>query len=668
MSWEEVVQKYSSGQTVEAIIEIVDYYGIFARLEDGTPGYVKRSEALYTDRVVDLAAFFSPHDKHPAVIMGLNHKHQNLDLSFKSALPDPLISFLAGHQTGDVVEGEVIQVTDKFALIEIENGVTGFLPIEELWIRSHPLEEVLMIEDRVRCRILSLEPGKCPLLSIRAMFAEEFEQHGKESTYTLQDSISDAFRVLQWELRKQTVLQHTVPEKVVDKLKKIALIDFHPTFIKPLSLFLDKLGFQTRVILLSEEQEIELSTGDFNAFILSIAAADSGKISCLWADPMVKPAIIFGNKERFVSQPDLLRKGGLLYPLVLPHSTETLADLLKAVASGVMPEVDVFTSRSADTQSLFNHQEVDAAPTRQLLVNILQKIHDLANATSVILFKMNINSREVDILAAYGRQLHWNDSLKTHLQYSPVKDVILDVERLSDDFGAQKSPQFKKLGNFASFIGQRIFHSDEFGYALFIFGQDPHQLRALEPSMLFFFELAIRSHLEQLRYIRTREEEQKFIISGKLTVGLMHELKNQLAAIKCYLDVLKTDSINLNRGQIKLNDKLFMARFERSRNGVLDISDQTRNIEELFLNLFRRRDLESINLVNYLRDTIAALKPYAEEHDIGVTEEYHKVPPIKTDKSALNQIIVNLFMNSVEFMPSVRRTSGQIRVMLEAGD
>ncbi|MBN1479617.1 S1 RNA-binding domain-containing protein [candidate division KSB1 bacterium] len=666
IKWEEIKRNYAPGQQVDAIIEKVDYYGIFTKLEDGTPGYVKRSEALYTERVVDLTDHFSPQQKQKALIIDLNARHKNLDLSFKSVLPNPLSSFCKQHHVGDIVEGEVVQVTDKCALIEIEKDVTGLLPKEELWVKSLPLEDVLMIEDRVRCKILELHEKKRPILSNSAMFAEEWDHYDKESTFTLQDTISEAFRVLQWEMNKQTVFKYRLSKEIVSQFNKIALIDSRDTVIKPLAMMLEGFGFQTTVMTVPLDENARLFEQEYHLFILSAAILNRAPIRhMLEHKEGAKPVIIFGTREQLASKREIFQTAQPFHQLVLPHSTEAIIKVFNDIVRGdsTQPEKSEAQSRM---QEIPAEKERDESMSQKSLEDILKSIRDISNASSVVIFSMNINSREVDIFSFYGVKPNWDDSLRTHFQFSPVKDVIVDIEYLADDFGALKSPQFKKLGNFTSFVGQRILFKDEFGYALFLFGQDEYQFHDFNQSTLHFFEFALRSYIQRLKFFQLRQEEQKFIISGKLSAGLMHEIKNQLSALKCYLDVLKTDSISLNRGDIKVTDKAFLARFQESVNGALQIEDQTRNIEELFLNLFRKKDLQRINLASYLKSTLAALKPYAEHQDIMVKTELKKVPAIQIDKAALNQIIINLFMNSVEFIPSVRKTTGQIKIVLEA--
>lgn len=667
MQWEEIKQNYSPGQTVDAIIEKVDYYGIFAKLADGTPGYIKRSEALYSERVVNLSDIFSPRQKQPALILDLNPRHKNLDLSFKSVLPNPLIAFCKKYKMGDIVEGEIVQVTDKFALIEIEKDVTGFLPKEELWLKSLPLEDVLMIEDRVRCKILELNETKRPLLSNRAMFDDEWDQYDKTSTFTLQDSISDAFRVLQWEMNKQTVLKHRLAKNVVNQLEKIALIDAHDTLIKPLAMMLESCGFHSMAYAPFANQISELVAQDYNLFFISAALVNDTTIQrFLERDAVNKPVIFFGTQEQLLPVRDIFFQTKPFYQLVIPHSTETLIKVISDAAkgSGSPPDRSEMLS-PAMRDSFFAADGIDERTNEQSLEDILKSIRDIANASSVVIFQMNINSREVEIFSSNGLAPNWDDSLRTHLQFSPVKDLIMNIEYLADDYGAVKSPQFRKLGHFTSFIGQRILFKDEFGYALFLFGQDEYQFRDFHQSTLQFFEFTLRSYIQRRKFFQLRQEEQKFIISGKLSAGLMHEMKNQLSALKCYLDVLKTDSISLNRGDIKITDKTFLARFQESVNGALEIEKQTRNIEDLFLNLFRKQNVQRLNLTRYLKDTITALKPYAEHENITVSMDLQKVTLMGIDQAALNQIIINLFMNSVEFIPSVRKTSGQIKISLE---
>ncbi|MBD3383376.1 S1 RNA-binding domain-containing protein [candidate division KSB1 bacterium] len=364
MNWEKIAQTYAPGQSVRVIIDKVEHYGIFVRLADGTPGYVKRSEALYSERVVDLTKYFSPGEERDALVIALNAKYGNLDLSFKGVLPNPLTGFCKRHQTNGIVEGEVVQVTDNYALVEVEEGVTGLLPREELWIRSQPLPDVLMIEDRVRCMILSLEESKRPLLSIRALFLEEQDNSNKQSTYTLEDSISESFRISQWELKKQTEYEYQPSEEIIQAFQKVLLVDLNDTVIKPLSLLLDSYGFQTRMIVTQKK----VTADDTNLFILSVAAAiDADSRRFLQADDLSKRTILFGTSEQFAAKQKALQALNCPYRITLPVSPAAIFTVMQAMSIGSPYHQDAYDTKKTSTEKTLFYQKILGSDQEMLL-------------------------------------------------------------------------------------------------------------------------------------------------------------------------------------------------------------------------------------------------------------------------------------------------------------
>lgn len=159
---------YARGQRVAATVERILPFGVFVRLPDGTPGYIRRRE-LSLSGDLEPSRVVGEGQRLQAVVTTLAGPGSLMELSVRDALPDPWQEFARQHHEGDVVVGTVKRLLPDRAFVEILAGVDGVIPLPELasWPIERP-EEVVWAGDRVEAVISQLDaPAKRLRLSIR---------------------------------------------------------------------------------------------------------------------------------------------------------------------------------------------------------------------------------------------------------------------------------------------------------------------------------------------------------------------------------------------------------------------------------------------------------------------------------------------------------------------
>lgn len=96
-----------------------------------------------------------------------------LIVSLREMKENPWDKFLKEHREGDVVEGKVFQATSKGVVLELDEGVEGFVPTDEIsWDGETPQKG-----DTVKAKILRIEPRrKRIVLSIRQAMPKPWEE------------------------------------------------------------------------------------------------------------------------------------------------------------------------------------------------------------------------------------------------------------------------------------------------------------------------------------------------------------------------------------------------------------------------------------------------------------------------------------------------------------
>jgi small subunit ribosomal protein S1 len=160
--WDRVPSTYHAGDRVRGrVVGIVDY-GAFVELEPGVEGLIHISEMTWSKRLKHPSKLVRPGDQVEAVVLVVNPTQRRISLSLKQTLPDPWTRLGERYAVGAVVQGQVRNLTEFGAFVEIEEGVDGLIHLSNMsWAKDvrHP-SEVLKKGQRIEAVVLNLDSAK----------------------------------------------------------------------------------------------------------------------------------------------------------------------------------------------------------------------------------------------------------------------------------------------------------------------------------------------------------------------------------------------------------------------------------------------------------------------------------------------------------------------------
>ncbi len=117
------------GDIVEATVSGINDYGLIVKVGD-LEGFIHKNETshLYPEKYKEK---FKAGDKVKAKIIELDREKRRLRLSIKAAQPHPVDKFLEEHPEGSVVKGEIKDIKNKVAFIDLGGEVEGILHLED---------------------------------------------------------------------------------------------------------------------------------------------------------------------------------------------------------------------------------------------------------------------------------------------------------------------------------------------------------------------------------------------------------------------------------------------------------------------------------------------------------------------------------------------------------
>jgi small subunit ribosomal protein S1 len=206
--WLTLEVKYPVGTRVMGKVRNLTAFGAFVEIEEGIDGLVHISDLSWTRRISHPSEVLKKGDTIEVVILGIDRENRRISLGHKQLQEDPWPKYSKKYAIGSETRGKITQLLDKGATVELEGGLEGFVPLNQL---GKP--------DLTRPAEAFVEGEELPLRVI------EFER----STRRIVLSVSAYYRTRETEELEVFVTKHpTRTIKVKDVVDKVPEIGARP--------------------------------------------------------------------------------------------------------------------------------------------------------------------------------------------------------------------------------------------------------------------------------------------------------------------------------------------------------------------------------------------------------------------------------------------------------
>ncbi len=173
--WEAFAATHNKNDRVVGNIKSITDFGIFVGLEGDIDGLVHMSDISWAVPGEEAIHGYKKGGEIEAVVLSVDPERERISLGIKQLDKDPMSNFLASHEKGSVVKGTVRDVDAKGAVIELDDGVEGYLRASELTRdRVEDARTVLKVGDEVEAKFIGVDRRNRTIsLSIKAREHQE---------------------------------------------------------------------------------------------------------------------------------------------------------------------------------------------------------------------------------------------------------------------------------------------------------------------------------------------------------------------------------------------------------------------------------------------------------------------------------------------------------------
>ncbi len=198
--WEGFAATHNKNDKVTGTIKSITDFGIFIGLDGGIDGLVHLSDISWSIPGEEAVRNYKKGDELDAVVLSVDPERERISLGIKQLEKDPVSNFVADYVKGAIIKGKVREVDAKGAVIDLGDGVEGYLRASE--ISRDRIEDArghLNVGDEVEAKFTGIDRKNRTInLSIKAKDNDEekgaiddFNRASAPATTTLGDLLKE---------------------------------------------------------------------------------------------------------------------------------------------------------------------------------------------------------------------------------------------------------------------------------------------------------------------------------------------------------------------------------------------------------------------------------------------------------------------------------------------
>ncbi len=186
--WAEFAAMFNKGDRVTGQIKSITDFGIFVGLEGEIDGLVHLSDLSWDIAGEDAVRNYTKGQEVEAIVLAIDPERERISLGIKQLDRDPFSTYIAEHPKGSLVKGTVREVDARGGVIDLAEGIDGYLRASELSRdRVEDARTVLKVGEEVEARFTGVD-RKNRRISLSIKAKEAYEEAAAVEEYKSTDT------------------------------------------------------------------------------------------------------------------------------------------------------------------------------------------------------------------------------------------------------------------------------------------------------------------------------------------------------------------------------------------------------------------------------------------------------------------------------------------------
>ncbi|MBA4311762.1 MAG: 30S ribosomal protein S1 [Chlorobiaceae bacterium] len=156
--WLTLLQQYPIDSKHIGTVRNLTNFGVFVELEEGVDGLVHISDLSWTKKIRHPGEVVKKGEKLEVIILGIDVEQRRISLGHKQVKENPWDTFGDLYKIGTESSGKIVRLIEKGVIVELPQGVDGFVPISQLSMT--PLKNIadaFKVNDELPLRVLEFD-------------------------------------------------------------------------------------------------------------------------------------------------------------------------------------------------------------------------------------------------------------------------------------------------------------------------------------------------------------------------------------------------------------------------------------------------------------------------------------------------------------------------------
>jgi len=201
--WEAFEGNFTKGDKINVTIKSITDFGLFVGLPGGIDGLVHLADISWEKQSADqIVSSYSKGQELDVVILNIDAEKERISLGIKQLTEDDFSQYANANGKGSIVKGKAVEVDARGAVLELAEGITGYLRVSEISqdriedastvIKQDAELEVIITQIDSRTRKIALSFKAKDSVEEKAAMDDYNAQSSESSSSTLGDLLKEA--------------------------------------------------------------------------------------------------------------------------------------------------------------------------------------------------------------------------------------------------------------------------------------------------------------------------------------------------------------------------------------------------------------------------------------------------------------------------------------------